>query len=166
MIDYTLNTTCTDERRFTLATELTNSLNESNTRITAPSVIKNTTVQQNISNLVQGLVYNFCAILTQTNGHGESATICGNDLVGGGTFQTTRPPPPVKLNGAELVNTERNVIYECSSDLERFTGGRVTMIAEFDPMTQMYILNGSCSSKENNPDLVITIMLLCYALYK
>ena len=152
LLSYTLDTSCVLNGTYSIATELLlQSTHEENLTINK-SVIENTSVQHSISDLLPGTVYNYCVIFSTADGPGMTSIstlkLCGEDLPKGGMFTTELPQPPSKLNGATLESvTSNRVTYKCQSDLERFSDGSVVMASDFDSSTQMYTLNGSCTSK-------------------
>lgn len=114
--------------------------------MTNKSVITGSVVLDSVSNLIPGKEYHYCSILSDCNG--VFLKICSNDLPGGGRFRTDKPSPPAEIDGAMLFSEiSAAVMYKCRSDLERFSDGSVTIAAEFDENTQVYTLNGTCTSK-------------------
>ena len=122
---------------------------EHGSKLTNQSLITESIFQHEISNLLPGTMYHYCVMFSSQN---LTMRMCGDDLPDGGVFTTAKPHPPEKINGAVLVSSgahSNQVTYSCLNDLERFDDGSVIALAEFDADTQMYSINGSCTSMSN-----------------
>ena len=147
---FLLDKSCVSSGLYSLTTEILATDEHGSGKLTNQSLITESIFQHEISNLLPGTMYHYCVVFSSTNN--LTMKMCGDDLPDGGVFTTAKPHPPDKINGAVLVSAgahSNQVTYSCLNDLESFDDGSVIALAEFDADTQMYSINGSCTSMSN-----------------